>query len=141
MIVLDTNVVSEALKPEPNPTVRTWLNEQMAETLYITSVTVAELLFGVACLPAGKRKDALAKAVDGLLAMFRDRALPFDVDAAKRYAELASLARSRGKGFPTPDGYIAAIAVSRGYIVASRDTAPYEAAQVKGVNPWNTSLG
>lgn len=137
MIVLDTNVVSEALKPEPNPAVRSWLNEQMAETMFITSVTVAELLFGVASMPAGKRKDMLAKAVDGLLGLFRDRVLSFDVVAAKRYAELGALARTRGRGFPTPDGYIAAIAASRGFIVASRDTAPYDAAQVNVLNPWD----
>jgi predicted nucleic acid-binding protein len=136
MIVLDTNVVSEAMKPEPNPTVRAWLNDQAAETLYLSSVTLAELLFGIAALPAGKRKDMLTQTLDGLLALFRDRVLPFDTDAARRYAELAVTARSGGRGFPTPDGYIAAIAASRGFIVASRDTAPYDAAGVSVINPW-----
>lgn len=136
MIVLDTNVVSEAMKPEPQPEVRTWLDNQVAETLYLSSVTVAELLFGIAALPAGKRKNMLTEAVDGLLTLFRDRVLPFDTDAARHYAELAILARSSGRGFPTPDGYIAAIAASRGFIVASRDTAPYEAAGVSVINPW-----
>jgi predicted nucleic acid-binding protein len=91
MIVLDTNVVSEAMKPEPNPAVRAWLNDQAAETLYLSSVTLAELLFGIATLPAGKRKDMLAQTLDGLLALFRDRVLPFDTDAARRYAELAEI--------------------------------------------------
>jgi len=136
MIVLDTNVVSEAMKPEPDPAVRAWLNDQAAETLYVSSVTLAELLFGIAALPAGKRKDMLAQALDGLLGLFRDRVLPFDTDAARRYAELAMTARTGGRGFPTPDGYIAAIAASRGFIVASRDTAPYEAAGVSVINPW-----
>lgn len=136
MIVLDTNVVSEAMKPEPDPAVRAWLNDQAAETLYVSSVTLAELLFGIAALPAGKRKDMLAQALDGLLGLFRDRVLPFDTDAARRYAELAVTARTGGRGFPTPDGYIAAIAASRGFIVASRDTAPYEAAGVSVINPW-----
>lgn len=72
----------------------------------------------------------------GLMELFRDRVLPFDTDAARRYAELAVIAKTSGRGFPTPDGYIAAIAVSRGGIVASRDTAPYEAAGVSFVNPW-----
>lgn len=137
MIVLDTNVVSEAMKPEPHPAVRAWLNEQAAETLYLSSVTLAELLFGIAALPAGKRKDMLAQTLDGLMGLFRDRVLPFDTDAARRYAELAMTARNGGRGFPTPDGYIAAIAASRGFIVASRDTAPYEAASVTVINPWN----
>jgi predicted nucleic acid-binding protein len=136
MIVLDTNVVSEAMKPEPDPTVRNWLNDQSAETLFLSSVTLAELLFGIGVLPAGKRKDMLAKALDGLMGLFRDRFLPFDIDAARHYAQLAVSARVSGRGFPTPDGYIAAIAVSRNFIVASRDTAPYEAAGVVVVNPW-----
>lgn len=136
MIVLDTNVISEAMKPEPNPAVRAWLNDQAAETLYLSSVTLAELLFGIAAFPAGKRKDMLAQAIDGLMGLFRDRVLPFDADAARHYAELAVAARSAGRGFPTPDGYIAAIAASRGFIVASRDTAPYEAAGVVVINPW-----
>jgi predicted nucleic acid-binding protein len=136
MIVLDTNVVSEAMKPEPDAAVRAWLNDQVAETLYLSSVTLAELLFGIGALPAGKRKDVLAQALDGLVGLFRDRVLPFDTDAARHYAQLVVTARSAGRGFPTPDGYIAAIAVSRGFIVASRDVAPYEAAGVKVINPW-----
>jgi len=136
MIVLDTNVVSEAMKPEPHPAVRAWLNDQAAETLYLSSVTLAELLFGIAALPVGKRKDMLAQTLDGLMGLFRDRILPFDTDAARRYAELAVTARGAGRGFPTPDGYIAAIAASRGFIVASRDSAPYEAAGLTLINPW-----
>jgi toxin FitB len=136
MIVLDTNVVSEAMKPEPHTAVRAWLNDQAAETLYLSSVTLAELLFGIAALPAGKRKDMLAQALDGLMGLFRDRVLPFDTDAARRYAELAVTAKTNGRGFPTPDGYIAAIAASRNFIVASRDTALYEAAGISLIDPW-----
>ncbi len=136
MIILDTNVVSEAMKPEPNPVVRAWLNDQAAETLYLSSVTLAELLFGIAALPSGKRKDMLALTLDGLMGLFKDRVLPFDVEAARHYADLAVVAKVSGRGFPTPDGYIAAIAASRGFIVASRDTAPYEAARVTVINPW-----
>jgi toxin FitB len=136
MIVLDTNVVSEAMRPEPHPAVRLWLNDQVVETLYLSSVTLAELLFGMGVLPSSKRKDILSQALEGLMALFRDRVLPFDSDAARRYAELAVTAKIAGRGFPTPDGYIAAIAVSRGFIVASRDTAPYEAANVNVINPW-----
>lgn len=136
MIVLDTNVVSEAMKNDPHPGVREWLNEQSADTLYLSSVTLAELLFGVSALPAGKRQDLLFKTLEGMMALFGERVLPFDTDAARHYAKLAVTARSAGRGFPTPDGYIAAIAVSRGFIVASRDTAPFEAAGVAVLNPW-----
>ncbi len=137
MIVLDTNIISEAMKPEPHLPVKVWLNDQSVETLYISSVTLAELLFGIAALPAGKRKDMLEQSLNGLMGLFRDRILTFDIDAAKHYAKLAVTAKRVGKGFPTPDGYIAAIAASRGFIVASRDTAPYEAAGVPIINPWN----
>lgn len=138
MIVLDTNVVSEAMKPEPYPAVLAWLNDQAAETLYLSSVTLAELLFGIAALPAGKRKDMLSKTLEGLERLFCDRLLPFDIDAARRYAELAVKAKTSGRGFPTPDGYIAAIAASRGFAVASRDTAPFEAAGIAVINPWKS---
>ena len=138
MIVLDTNVVSEAMKPEPHPDVLAWLNDQAAETLYLSSVTLAELLFGIGALPAGKRKDLLTQVLDGLMGLFRERVLPFDTDAARHYADLAVAARLAGRGLPAPDGYIAAIAASRGFIVASRDTAPYEAARVTVINPWAT---
>jgi len=124
MIVLDTNVVSEAMKPEPDPAVRAWLNEQSAETLYLSSVTLAELLFGIASMPNGRRKDMLSESLDGLMQLFRERVLPFDTDAARKYADLAVIARTAGRGFPVPDGYIAAIAASQGYQVASRDMAP-----------------
>ena len=136
MIVLDTNVVSEAMKPEPNPVIVTWLNNQSAETLYLTSVTIAEMLFGIAALPNGKRKDKLNEAVEGLVLLFKGRILAFDIDAARKYSELAVKARSLGKGFPVPDGYIAAIAASNGYLVASRDMAPFKAAGVNFINPW-----
>ena len=136
MIVLDTNVVSEAMKHEPHPAVRAWLNGQATETLYLSTVTVAELMFGIGALPVGKRKDLLAQTLDGLMRLFRDRVLPFDKDAARCYAELAVAAKTAGRGFPTPDGYIAAIASSRGFMVASRDTGPFEAANIRVINPW-----
>jgi len=136
MIVLDTNLVSEAMKPEPHPAVLAWLNNQAAETLYLSSVTLAELLFGIGVLPAGKRKDMFVQALDGLMELFRGRVLSFDADAARHYAGLAVKARLAGRGFPIPDGYIAAIAASHKFIVASRDTAPYEAAGVTVINPW-----
>jgi predicted nucleic acid-binding protein len=138
MIVLDTNVVSEAMRAEPNPAVLAWLDEQAAETLYLSSVTLAELLFGIRALPAGRRKDALAQTLDGLLGLFEDRVLSFDTDAARHYAELAVMARAAGKGFPTPDGYIAAIATARGFTVATRDVAPFQAAGLNVINPWET---
>jgi len=136
MIVLDTNVVSEAMKPEPAVAVRDWLDAQAAETLYLSSVTVAELLFGIGALPDGRRKQMLAATLDGMLGLFDARILPFDLDAARRYADLAVAARSAGKGFPTPDGYIAAIATAHGFTVATRDASAFKAAGVPVIDPW-----
>ena len=136
MILLDTNVVSEAMKPEPAAAVRAWLDAQAAETLYLSSVTIAELMFGIGALPNGRRKDKLTAALDGVLELFADRILPFDTRAARRYAELAVRARAAGRGFPTPDGYIAAIAASRDFAVASRDASAFAAAGLKVINPW-----
>lgn len=136
MIVLDTNVVSEAMKPEPDPAVRDWLDEQVAETLYISSVTVAELLFGIGALPGGWRKQKLATTLDGMLPLFEGRILAFDTDAARRYADLAVAARKAGKGFPTPDGYIAATAAAHDFAVATRDASAFNAAGVPVIDPW-----
>ena len=136
MIVLDTNVVSEAMKPEPQASVQAWLDRQTSETLYLSSVTIAELLFGIRSLPAGRRRKILDATLDGLLALFGERVLPFDTDAARHFAELAVTARAARKGFPTPDGYIAAIAASRGFIVATRDVSSFQAAGLKVINPW-----
>lgn len=136
MILLDTNVVSEAIKPESHPLVRSWLDAQVAETLFLPSVTVAELLFGIGALPNGKRKTMLTARIDSLLGEFAGRILSFDALAARHYADLAVKARAGGKGFPTPDGYIAAIAAVHGFAVASRDTSAFNAAGLTVINPW-----
>lgn len=136
MILLDTNVVSEAMRARPNAAVLAWLNQQTAETLHLSSVTLAELMFGIEILPTGKRKKNLTLTFDHLMELFKDRILPFDADAARHYARLAVAARDVGRGLPMPDGYIAAIAASRAFIVASRDTGPYEAAGISVINPW-----
>jgi len=136
MILLDTNVLSEAMKPEPYRPVVEWLDAQAADTLFITSVSIAELMFGIGALPKGKRKERLALALDGVIELFESRILPFDTQAARRYAELAVKARAAGKGFPTPDGYIAAIASTHGFAVASRDTSAFKAARLNVIDPW-----
>ena len=138
MIILDTNVVSEAMKPSANPVVLDWLNLQVAETLFLSSVTLAKLLFGIGAIPAGRRKNELSDTLDKLLVeLYGSRILPFDADAARCYAQLAAKARAAGKGFPMPDAYIAAIASSRGFTVATRDTSHFEAAGLKVINPWS----
>ena len=139
MILLDSNVISEAMKLEPHPSVRDWLDAQAAETLFLSSVTIAELMFGVGVLPKGKRKDRLVAGLQGVLELFHTRILPFDTDAARGYADLAVKARAAGRGFPTPDGYIAAIAAAQGFAIASRDTSPFIAAGLTVINPWTVN--
>ena len=136
MILLDTNVVSEAMKPEPAPAVRAWLDAQVAETLFISSITVAELMFGIGALPKGRRKDRLTAVLNSVLELFADRILPFNTSAARRYADLAVRARAAGKGFPTPEGYIAAIAAAHDFAVASRDTSAFTAVGLAVIDPW-----
>jgi predicted nucleic acid-binding protein len=104
--------------------------------LFLPSITIAELLFGIGALPDGRRKSMLATRIDGLLEAFAGRILPFDASAARCYADLAVKARAAGKGFPTPDGYIAAIAAAHGFAVASRDTSAFKAAGLTVIDPW-----
>ena len=136
MILLDTNVLSQALRTDAPPAVRKWLDEQAAETLYLSSITVAEMMFGIGVLPKGKRRDGLAAAAREAFALMEPRILPFDTQAARQYGELAVRARTAGKGFPVPDGYIAAIAAARGFAVATRDASAFEAAGLRVIDPW-----
>lgn len=137
MIVLDTKVVSEPMKPDGDRRVEAWLDEQLAETLYITSISLSELLLGVELLPDGKRKKELGVALRDLLeTLFGDRVLPFDLQAAITYATRISKARAAGRAISMADGQIAAIAAAHGFTVATRDTTPFVAAGVPVVNPW-----
>ena len=138
MIVLDTNVVSEPMKPSADPTVQAWLDRQVAETLYLTATSLAELLVGIEILPSGRRKDGLAAALAELMAvLFGPRILPFDQQAAIAYAPVVSRARAGGTNISVADGQIAAIAAARGFTIATRDTAPFEAAGLPVINPWD----
>jgi toxin FitB len=137
VILLDTNLVSEPLQPAPEAGVIEWIDAQAIETLFLSAITVAELRFGVAVLPAGKRMDRLATRLEGeILPLFADRILPFDLAASEAYAGLMSRARSRGTPIGKADGLIAAIAASRGLAVATRDTAPFLAAGLEIIDPW-----
>jgi toxin FitB len=137
MIILDTNVVSEPMRPNGNPAVRAWLDRQLAETLYLTATSLSELLVGIDILPKGKRKKGLDAALSELLDMlFGSRILPFDRAAAIAYAPLVSRARATGHSISVADGQIAAIAAIHGFTVATRDTAPFIAVGVPVTNPW-----
>ena len=138
MILVDTNVVSEPLRKAPEARVVDWIDAQPVETLYLSAITVAELRFGVASLPAGKRRDALHRDVETrVLSLFAGRVLAFDMAASRDYAELVAKAREAGSAIGKADGYIAATAAAHGMMVATRDTEPFEAAGVRVINPWH----
>ena len=138
MIILDTNVVSEAMKAEPAQAVKQWLNNQISRSLYLTSISLAELRVGIARLPDGRRKDATEDVLNFTLSTLIDtRILPFDYQAAEAYARIDSITKSKGKAIALPDGQIAAIAMAHGFAVATRDTAPFDAAGIDVINPWS----
>jgi predicted nucleic acid-binding protein len=137
MIVLDTNVISELWKAAPEPNVLAWIDAQSVETLYLSAVTVAELRFGLAAMPAGKRRSIYQERLEReVLTAFTGRVLPFDLDASQAYAELMARARAAGKAIGKADGYIAASAVARGFSIATRDTGPFQAAGLNIIDPW-----
>jgi len=139
VILLDTNVISESLKPLADPAATAWLDRQPQESLYLCAPVLMEVLFGIALLPDGKRKAALGSATQHLLAnYFADRFLAFGREAATVYASLASRAAARGAIISVADGQIAAIAAAHGFTVATRDIAPFLAAGVPIVNPWES---
>ena len=139
MIILDTNVLSEPLRQQPEAKVTAWLDAQSVETLYLSTITVAELRFGIAALPAGKRRDTLSQSIEKqLLPLFSGRILPFDMPASAAYAKLMAAAREQGLAIATADGYIAAIASANNMSVATRDAAPFVAAKITVINPWQS---
>jgi toxin FitB len=137
VILLDTNIVSEPLRPSPDTRVIEWIDAQPLETLFLSAITVAELRAGVALLPAGKRRTGLQQNLEKrVLPLFAGRVLPFDLACMRAYAELMARARTAGLAIATADGYIAAIAAANGFTVATRDTGPFEAAGAAVINPW-----
>ena len=138
MIVVDTNVLSEAMRDTANGRVVEWMDAQAVETLFLSAITVAELRFCIAVLPAGKRRDRMSERLEQeVLPVFAGRVLPFDMDASETYAALMARARDEGRAIAKADGYIAATAASRGFAVVTRDTAPFKAAGVPVIDPWD----
>ena len=137
MILLDTNVISEPLKLSADAGVLSWIDAQSIDTLYLSAISLAELRFGIAALPVGKRKETLHLGLEQrILPLFADRILPFDASASQAYADILSTARTQGRAISTADGYIAATAKRHGFMVATRDASPFEAAGLTVINPW-----
>jgi len=137
MILLDTNVVSNPLLAYPDSRVAQWLDNQAAETLFLSTISLAELYSGIAIMPEGKRKSSLVQRLrEIVLPVFTGRILAFDSRAAEEYAYIKAQARKCGRAVAVADGYIAAIARVNKLAVASRDVSPFEAAEVQVINPW-----
>lgn len=137
MIVLDTNVISESMRGEPDGAVRNWLNKQVDSALFTTSVTVMELRFGLERLPEGKRKTNLRDVLDFTLSRpIGPRILAFDTAAAIECARIAALAEAGGTPIGQADAQIAAIARTHDFAVATRDTALFQNAGLTVINPW-----
>ncbi len=137
MMVLDTNVLSELLRPAPEPRVLAWVAAQPRTALFTTTVTRGELFYGIRLLPDGARRQGLQAAVQAILDEdFAGRVLAFDGDAADAYAEMAAGRRQAGRPISQFDAMIAAMARSRGASLATRNVKDFEACGVEIVDPW-----
>ena len=137
MILLDTNVLSELMRPSPEVAVETWLSCQPDTAVFISAITEAELRYGIALMPSGQRRSALADLVEAMLIEdFNGRILPFDSPAAVAFADIAAQRRQAGRPISQADAQIAAIAQSRGAVLATRNFKYFEACNIEVVNPW-----
>jgi predicted nucleic acid-binding protein len=142
MIILDTNVVSEILRPKPAPRVEAWLAGQNGADIFLTAISEAELRYGVAVQAKGKRREALVEAVNGMLrADFRDRILPFDSAAALEYASIGAERWAAGRPISQFDCQIAAIARAHGATMATRNVSDFEGCGVDVIDPWQHAGG
>lgn len=140
MILLDTNVLSELMRPAPDPAVERWLAAQPDASLFISAITEAELRYGAALLPSGKRRSALTAEIDGMLEEdFDGRILPFDRLAAQAFAVIAADRRQAGRPISQADAQIAAIARSRGAALATRNVPDFDGCGVEVINPWSAA--
>lgn len=137
MILLDTNVLSELLRPSPSQMVLDWISKQPRASLFTSAIVRAEILYGIRLLPEGRRKAGLE---DAALAIFKDefagQVLSFDVDAADAYAEIGAARRYTGKPISQFDAMIAGIARSRGAILATRNVKDFEECGIEVIDPW-----
>jgi len=137
MIILDTNVLSESVRPHPNTDVLRWLASKPASSIFTTAITQAEILFGLETMPQGKRRSELVTATLAILEIeFAGRILPFDSDAAHAFAQISASRRSKGRPMSEFDAQIAAIARSLGATLATRNTADFAHCGIELINPW-----
>jgi hypothetical protein len=137
VILLDTNVMSEVMRPAPESTVLEWLNDSDSAQLFLSTVTIAEICYGLSILPEGhRRRDIGARFEDFIGRGFRHRILTFDYQAAVTYGEIMGRRKERGRPMSVLDGQIAAIAKSRGLRIATRNTPDFVDCGLELINPW-----
>jgi toxin FitB len=137
VIVLDTNVISELMRPEPHPAVVAWIAAQPSATLYTTSVNKAEVLYGIAALPEGRRRATLLAAAEAMFAVdLADRVLPFDAEAADHYGEIVATRSRSGRPIEAFDALIAATALAAGADIATRDVGGFDSLSLTLIDPW-----
>jgi predicted nucleic acid-binding protein len=137
MIILDTNVLSKLIKSQPDKSVVGWIGKHKATNLFITTLTQAEILYGLEILPAGKRRTALKKAAKSMFELdFYGRILPFDADAAQLFATIAAKRKTIGRPISQIDAQIAAIARLHRATLATRNVDDFEECDIDIINPW-----
>ena len=137
MVLLDTNVISEMMRPEASPSVLRWFSRQRAPEVYSSIITLAEVYYGIELLPAGKRRHELLAGADRMFSkVLAGRVFAFEDEAAHAFARIASVRRKAGKPIAEMDAQIAAIARVHGAILATRNTADFEGCGIRVVNPW-----
>jgi len=141
MIVLDTNVVSELMRPDPAPQVAAWVRDRDRRELRTTVITLAEIRYGIARLPDGRRKQALLTTADEIFRTFEDQVLPVDATAAEQYSVIASTRERSGKPIPGFDALIAAVCRSHGAALATRNLPDFDDTGVELVDPWSAVTG
>lgn len=140
MIVLDTNIVSELMRARPSAAVVDWVDRQSVATLFVTTLTLAEIRFGIAALPSGRRRALLgATFEDDIRPLFADRVLSFDEPATQEYASLRAEARQHGRAISDADALIAATVRAHRFAIATRDVTPFEAVGLQVINPFETT--
>lgn len=138
MIVLDTNVISEFMTSPPADPVLAWLNAQDTATLYLTTITIAEISFGLEVMPQGRRRQLLMDRFEQFVkTAFLSRILPFDEAAARVYGKIRAYRRSQGRPMSNFDGQIAAIARTQGFAIATRNLKDFETCGIKLINPFS----
>jgi toxin FitB len=136
VIIVDTNVISELMRPAPERYVLSWIGEQDAEELHVTAITLAEIAYGVERLPGGRRKAVIRSTAQEAITAFRGRAIPFDEAAVPHYARIASEREHAGRPMDAFDGQIAAICAALDAALATRNTEDFDGTGITVINPW-----